>query len=498
MKLNPVRMGLAALLAAVVASLIGSTWPPANEAYAHANLARSAPAPNSTLDSAPSQAGIWFTEPVEPGFSEIQVLDAQGDRVDRDDSIVDRNDPTAVSVTLEPLADGTYTVTWKNISTVDGHRVRGSFVFSVGEPISGAPIETPDQPLIQSPWEPVLRWIILLTSLSIVGGLAFELLAWRPVLSAPGAGPALLSQRRRMGARSLKLILLSVGLCLLASLGQLVIQAQAVHDIPLAEAVGGPIGATLSDSDWGSLWLWRVGLLTAVAVVLGPVFIWASKSRHDQDRADRWRACLQTSALAIGAGMLFVHSMGSHGAATAGIETPALFSDYLHLLAAAFWAGGLVHFALGAPLAMGELTPDDRRAFLSALTPRFSALAILSVGVLAITGLYSGWAQVTTFAATNTPYGLTLVSKLALLTPLLALGALNLLWVRPRLATGENAGRWLSRFVVWGSGACGPGVGGRCNAGKPGTGPAGRFSGGDWAGGQVDLPRPSGRGRHHS
>ncbi len=418
--------------------------------------------------------------------------------MDRDDSIVDRNDLTAVSVTLEPLPDGTYTVAWKNVSTLDGHRVRGSFVFSVGEPISGAPIETPDQPLIQSPWEPVLRWIILLTSLSIVGGLAFELLAWGPVLSAPGAGPALLSQRRRMGARSLKLILLAVGTCLLASLGQLVVQAQAVHDIPLAEAVGGPIGATLSDTDWGSLWLWRVGLLAALAVVLGPVFIWASKSRHDQDRADRWRACLQTSALAIGAGMLFVHSMGSHGAATAGIETPALFSDYLHLLAAAFWAGGLVHFALGAPLAMGELTPDDRRAFLSALTPRFSALAILSVGVLAITGLYSGWAQVTTFRrheyTLRTDVGFQAGPSCA------PAGAGS-----PQPSVGEAApGNGRKRRPVVGqvcrrgSGACGPGVGVRRNAGKPGTGPAGRFSGGDWAGGQVDLPRHSGRGRHHS
>ncbi len=58
MKLNPVRMGLAALLAAAAASLIAFTWLPAKEAYAHANLARSAPAPNSTLVDAPSQAVI--------------------------------------------------------------------------------------------------------------------------------------------------------------------------------------------------------------------------------------------------------------------------------------------------------------------------------------------------------------------------------------------------------------------------------------------------------
>ena len=445
MKPTRVRMGLV-VLAVVAASLIGVAWPPLGEAYAHANLARSAPVPNSTLGSTPSRVVVWFTESVEPGFSEIQVLDVAGARVDRDDSIVDRNDSTAVSVTLEPLPDGTYTVAWKNVSTVDGHRVRGSFVFSVGEPISGATVDVPNQPLVQSPWEPVFRWLILMTSLSIVGGLAFELMVWRPVLSAYADRPALADQRRSMGSRSLKLILLAVALCLAGSVGQLIIQTQGVHDISLIEAIGGPVGATLSDTDWGRLWLWRVGLLAVVGVVLGPVFLFSRES--GQDKADRWRPYLLTLALAIGGGMLLVQSMGSHGAATVGIETPALFSDYLHLLAAAFWVGGLVHFALCAPLMASGLEPEDRRVFFAALTPRFSTLAILSVGTLIVTGIYSGWAQVTVLAATNTPYGLTLVSKLALIVPLLALGAVNLLWVRPRLATDDKAHRWLKRLVA--------------------------------------------------
>ena len=61
--------------------------------------------------------------------------------------------------------------------------------------------------------------------------------------------------------------------------------------------------------------------------------------------------------------------------------------------------------------------------FFSALTPRFSVLAILSVGTLIVTGIYSGWAQVTVLAATNTPYGLTLVSKLALIVPSSGVGS---------------------------------------------------------------------------
>ncbi|MFW6070676.1 MAG: CopD family protein, partial [bacterium] len=70
-----------------------------------------------------------------------------------------------------------------------------------------------------------------------------------------------------------------------------------------------------------------------------------------------------------------------------------------------------------------------------------------SVGMLVITGLYSTWAQVTIAPALATPYGLTLLGKLALFLPMLALGALNLLRHAPRLRADERAGHWLRRAV---------------------------------------------------
>jgi hypothetical protein len=56
--------------------------------------------------------------------------------------------------------------------------------------------------------------------------------------------------------------------------------------------------------------------------------------------------------------------------------------------------------------------------------------------------------QVTTLSAWQTPYGVTLLVKLALVLPLLGLGALNLCWVRPRLAREARAGDWLRRLVT--------------------------------------------------
>ena len=141
-------------------------------------------------------------------------------------------------------------------------------------------------------------------------------------------------------------------------------------------------------------------------------------------------------------------SLTSHGAATAGIRWASLSVDYIHLGASAFWVGALFHLALGIPLVFRSLTPDQRTACLSATLPRFSVIAALSVVVLIATGLFSAWAQVTILPALETPYGLTLLVKLAIVVPILALGALNLIWVRPNLSRRDHVGSYLRWFVL--------------------------------------------------
>ena len=126
-----------AVAAAVAAALVLALLWHGGVVRAHANLDSADPAPDSVLEEPPERVVIRFTEPLEPSFSEIRVLDSSGARVDNGDSAVDPANPVVMSVSLPPLADGTYTVGWKNVSTVDGHGVRGSFVFSIGEPGGG-------------------------------------------------------------------------------------------------------------------------------------------------------------------------------------------------------------------------------------------------------------------------------------------------------------------------------------------------------------------------
>ena len=105
-------------------------------AYAHANVVKSRQAADSIIDYTPDKIIIWFTEPLEPKFSEIRVLNLKGLQVDNGDSSVDSRDSRIMHVGVPRLAKGSYSVAWKNVSTIDGHSVRGSFIFSVGAPSS--------------------------------------------------------------------------------------------------------------------------------------------------------------------------------------------------------------------------------------------------------------------------------------------------------------------------------------------------------------------------
>ena len=402
---------------------------------AHANYAESDPAANSVVDEPPERVTIRFTEPLEPALSEVQVFDSSGARVDSEDSAVDPSDPLVMSVSVEELADGTYTVAWKNVSTVDGHRVRGAFVFSVGagfnpDPTNAAAVEV-DQPLFQSSAEPVVRWLVLLGALTLVGAITFHLLVSRPVLG--GYNDAVLIPSLT-GSLS-RLVIAAAGVLLVASVVQLAVQASVVFESALLAVFGGFVWDLLFDTEWGRLWLWRValGAASAAAVIAG----WR--------RGDNLALAMLGSVL--GAASLLTISLTSHAAATVNVRTEAIINDFIHLVAVAVWVGGLVALIVGVRVIMKTCYGAERREMLSALVRRFSLVAGISVAAIILTGLYSAWAQVVTVPALQVPYGRALGIKVTIVAGLLLVAAANLVWVRPRLRAGGNASTWLKRLV---------------------------------------------------
>ena len=334
--------GLAVLLL-VVAALWASVATHTELAYGHANQARSAPSPDSVLEEAPTRVAVWFTEPIEPDLSEVQVLDSQGMRVDDDDSLVDPADGTAMSVGVQALPNGTYTVAWKNVSTVDGHLVRGSFLFSVGEPITGEGLEAASSSLLQSPAEPVLRWLVLLSILAMSGGLVFDLLVSRPVLFAQGARLVSAQPGSRAGrTRSNRLTWVAVAVFLGASVAQLLLQTSIARDASILSVLGSPLWTMVSDTEWGRVWAWRVATGIGFALSMAGLAV-AGRHGGARNGSPRLKIGLRLLALGLGGAALWTLSLTSHGAATAGIRWFALSVDYIHLIASAFWVGALFH-----------------------------------------------------------------------------------------------------------------------------------------------------------
>lgn len=99
-------------------------------AFAHAFLDHADPRVGSTVDHAPSQVTLRFTEALEPAFSKVKVLDANGHEVDAKDGAVDANDRTVMHATVRNLPPGKYRVEWRAVSA-DTHVTSGNFTFEV-------------------------------------------------------------------------------------------------------------------------------------------------------------------------------------------------------------------------------------------------------------------------------------------------------------------------------------------------------------------------------
>jgi len=97
-------------------------------------------------------------------------------------------------VTLPPLAEGTYLVSWQVLSTVDGHTTSGIFPFGVGvEEVAGdvgSISSTAQEPTIFSIGG---RWLSLTGVALLLGLFAFYLFVWQPLLVTGGPHPGPLS-----------------------------------------------------------------------------------------------------------------------------------------------------------------------------------------------------------------------------------------------------------------------------------------------------------------
>lgn len=418
------RLALALLAALTALALVAAP------AGAHANLVRSSPSPGTAVDPAPPVVYAEFSEAIDLGYSSLEVLDANGQSVTTGPTEADPTTRTAMLVPVAELAAGTYVVVWRTLSVVDGHVIRGSFAFGVGEPVA-ADVAVAVASIESSPAAAVSRWLLFMGVALLIGGPLHVLVQRR------GSQP----ERRRVVERRTSLLLLGGGLLALAGqIGLLGTQILILGGDSLLAGFADVFGA----GQWGALWIART-----VALVMALILADQASSSSPGER----RGVIAFGGVGLaGVVMAATISLGSHAAALVDIG-PALAADMIHLLAVGAWVGGLPVLLLVAWGARNAWPDRSVAAQVTEIAARFSAVATVAVGLVVVTGVYSAWLQVLEPARLwSTEYGVLLVVKLALVAPLLALGGVNLGWTRPRLAAagavGTRAAKVLQTLVA--------------------------------------------------
>lgn len=434
-------------------------------AFAHAKLLRSEPKAKASLTRPPQVVELWFSEELESGFNTIEVKDERGNRFDRGEVTLGEGNRKA-QVGLQALPAGSYTVEWKALSS-DEHTLRGKFTFTVEASDATAGTQAPPQPQDSHagmreqahPAQPgeqggaatedaggeegsaitttdsLVRWLGYLAMMTLMGGFASRLFVLGPALRrASGddpekAGLAMSAASRR----SLLHFRVSITALILSILVALIFQSAAVHGIGLGAALSpSRLLGVLADTGYGKSWLVQAAA-TAALIIIVALLGRAIRREPEGEHQGLWWAGLAASVL-----LMAGPSLTGHAAVAAKHFSLATISDWLHLVAGGIWVGGLFHLALTLPPALGQLEGEQRTRALSRVIALFTRVALPSVAILTLAGVYNAYAHLGSWRALwATPYGLTLSAKIMLVLAMLVLGTLNGFRFGPR-TTGEG------------------------------------------------------------
>lgn len=188
----------------------------------------------------------------------------------------------------------------------------------------------------------------------------------------------------------------------------------------------------LTGTDWGLNWRLAAG----AALLLVGAFGAAARGLT----AAWWIATPAAGALG------FFPAATGHAAAAERLGTLVFLSDVVHVWAAGAWIGGLATILY---LERQAVHARGGESLLPSLVPRFSPLAMASVGILIVTGVFASWSHLPSTTTLFEPgYGRTLLIKLGIVAVVLALGARNFRTLTPRLGSADGD-RAMRRSAGW-------------------------------------------------
>ncbi len=371
----------------------------------------SSPGAGETVPVAPTEIRLVFSEPVEPRYTSLDLLDPVGKAILVGAGAPDPADPRVLVAPIPDgtsLADGVYTVNWRALSAADGHATDGFVTFGLGAAAAGGhgghdgTTSSGGSGGLHSGHSGGAAIAEIQGKVLAYGGtmLAFGLaiLGWLVLRPALGRVP-----RATAWGIATGLIAAAAGCLLLLAIG-----ASSLSGGSGSDYIGFALGSRI-----GQLLLGRVavGIVGAAAVVIvvrlggprGPVL-----------------------GLLVGgiAGAILIVLTAASGHASAFTSPVPVILDVVHVGSGSIWLAGLVTLA-----ALTDFGGTGRleQGRLRAIVPRFSALALVSVTLIALTGTYADWVQTRDLLAFETPYELNLLVKVLLFALALAIGFLNYL-----------------------------------------------------------------------
>ena len=345
---------------------------------------------------------VIYSEPIELDFSSLKVLDDNGDQIDNKDSQYYQGENSLIVTTL-PLEDGSYTVTSKVLSKVDGHLVSDAFIFGVGNAKIDIPIDGPKSiyDILFFP-EAGARFPGLVGQTIVLGSVIASMLIW-------GTQNKNLIRKEIEKVNSLHhekfMILTGIGLMTVFASN---IAMLAVQTLRLETSALDAIQTT-----FGTLWLIRM----IITIILLGVWFWMDRKKQITKKN-------QIPMLVLSLALIGTTTMIGHGSASG--EAAAVALDYVHNLVAAIWIGGIFYFVFTLLPTFSKLDVTVREKMSLVMIPRFSIAFIIAIGIVIITGPSLMWLLESDVGIiTQSIYGKLIVVKIAIAAIMVGLGGFS-------------------------------------------------------------------------
>jgi copper transport protein len=390
-----VRRGL--VLAAVVAAALVA---PASAA-AHAALSSASPETQSRISTAPTEIRLGFNSDVTIGREALRVFAPDGRVLSDAARLVGGR---VVVARLTGVRRGSaYTVRWR-VTGSDGHSPSGVYTFGVGVK---PPPPTEAVGASGTTWkDDVARWLVFAALALLIGPLIVRLVVLR------GPIPYALERRFHLVTTIAAFAVIDVGIA------AFIIRASNALQLPVGDLLYGDLEPFAEKTRFGIAFLVMTVGFSVVATLL--LLAWVL----DLPRL-RWAALVLSVLLVSGL------SLSSHQGTEPNSTPLSELADWVHLVAASVWVGGVATLAL----LVWPLAPElRRRAFVG-----FSRIAVVLVALLVLAGVYLAIVRLPELADLwQTSYGRLLLVKVGIVGLALAWGGFHHTFVRPRLEAGEQ------------------------------------------------------------